>query len=96
MVCIFGAPSWEDSSLCGFVREARRIIRELHLPVTAYEFQMLLGVNDALRNRLVAEGHPLRVYIPFGREWYAYSVRRLRENPRIAGYVLKAMLSAKL
>jgi len=78
------------------VREARRIIRELHLPVTAYEFQMLLGVNDALRNRLVAEGHPLRVYIPFGREWYAYSVRRLRENPRIAGYVLKAMLSAKL
>lgn len=78
------------------VREAKRIIRELQLPVTAYEFQMLLGVNDALRNRLVAEGHPLRVYIPFGREWYAYSVRRLRENPRIAGYVLKAMLSAKL
>jgi proline dehydrogenase len=78
------------------VREAKRIIRELQLPVTAYEFQMLLGVNDALRNRLVAEGHRLRVYIPFGREWYAYSVRRLRENPRIAGYVLKAMLSAKL
>src|SRR5262249_15122490 len=75
------------------VQEAERIIRDLHLPATAYEFQMLLGVNEGLRNRLVARGHPLRIYIPFGREWYAYSVRRLRENPRIAGYVLKAMLS---
>jgi len=78
------------------VREAKRIIRELNLPSTAYEFQMLLGVNEGLRDRLLSEGHPLRVYIPFGKEWYAYSVRRLRENPRIAGYVLKAMLSAKL
>jgi proline dehydrogenase len=78
------------------VQEAQRMIRELHLPSTAYEFQMLLGVNESLRNRIQANGHPLRVYIPFGSEWYAYSVRRLRENPRIAGYVLKAMLSAKL
>jgi proline dehydrogenase len=72
------------------------MIRELKIPSTAYEFQMLLGVNESLRNRIRREGHPLRVYIPFGSEWYAYSVRRLRENPRIAGYVLKAMLSAKL
>jgi proline dehydrogenase len=78
------------------VKEAVRMIRELKLPSTAYEFQMLLGVNESLRNRIRREGHPLRVYIPFGSEWYAYSVRRLRENPRIAGYVLKAMLSAKL
>ena len=78
------------------VKEATRMIRELKIPSTAYEFQMLLGVTEALRNRIHEEGHPLRVYIPFGSEWYAYSVRRLRENPRIAGYVLKAMLSAKL
>ena len=78
------------------VREATRMILELNLPTTAYEFQMLLGVNESLRNRIQADGHPLRVYIPFGSEWYAYSVRRLRENPRLAGYVLKAMLSAKL
>jgi len=78
------------------VREAQRMIRERNLPTTAYEFQMLLGVTESLRSRIRAEGHPLRVYIPFGSEWYAYSVRRLRENPRIAGYVLKAMLSAKL
>ena len=78
------------------VREAMRIIRDLHLPTTAYEFQMLLGVTESLRDRIQSEGHPMRVYIPFGSEWYAYSVRRLRENPRIAGYVLKAMLSVKL
>ena len=78
------------------VREALRMIRELNLPPAAYEFQMLLGVNESLRNRIREDGHPLRIYIPFGSEWYAYSVRRLRENPRIAGYVLKAMLSAKL
>ncbi len=59
-----------------------------------YEFQMLLGVAEGLRNALVARGHPLRVYVPFGREWYAYSVRRLRENPRIAGHVLRALVGA--
>jgi proline dehydrogenase len=78
------------------VNEAVRMIRERNIPPTAYEFQMLLGVTESLRNRIREDGHPLRVYIPFGSEWYAYSVRRLRENPRIAGYVLKAMLSAKL
>jgi len=78
------------------VKEAMRMVRELKPGPTSYEFQMLLGVNESLRNRIRDDGHPLRVYIPFGREWYAYSVRRLRENPRIAGYVLKAMLSAKL
>ncbi len=74
------------------VWEAFRIIRELKLPPDAYEFQMLLGVDEQLRDIIHAAGHNLRVYIPFGRDWYAYSVRRLRENPRLAGYVFKAML----
>src|SRR5262245_1828329 len=73
------------------VWHAMRLIRELKLPPSAYEFQMLLGVDEELRDLIRAEGHHLRVYIPFGRDWYAYSVRRLRENPRLAGYVLKAM-----
>jgi len=73
------------------VWEALRIIRELKLPTTAYEFQMLLGVEEQLRDIIRAAGHNVRVYIPFGRDWYAYSVRRLRENPRLAGYVFKAM-----
>jgi proline dehydrogenase len=73
------------------VWEALRIIRELKLPATAYEFQMLLGVEEPLRDIIRAAGHQVRVYIPFGRDWYAYSVRRLRENPRLAGYVFRAM-----
>jgi len=73
------------------VWEAMRIIRELKLPSTAYEFQMLLGVQEQLRDIIHAGGHNVRVYIPFGRDWYAYSVRRLRENPRLAGYVFRAM-----
>jgi proline dehydrogenase len=73
------------------VWEALRIIRDLQLPNSAYEFQMLLGVNEQLRDIIHAAGHNLRVYIPFGRDWYAYSVRRLKENPRLAGYVFKAM-----
>jgi proline dehydrogenase len=77
------------------VREAQRLIAALNLPPTAYEFQMLLGVTESLRARIRDAGHPLRVYIPFGRDWYAYSVRRLRENPRLAGYVLRAMLQGK-
>jgi proline dehydrogenase len=73
------------------VWEALRIIRELKLPPVAYEFQMLLGVEEQLRDIIRAAGHNVRVYIPFGYDWYAYSVRRLRENPRLAGYVFKAM-----
>jgi proline dehydrogenase len=73
------------------VWEAMRIIRELRLPAAAYEFQMLLGVEEELRDIIRAGGHNVRIYIPFGRDWYAYSVRRLRENPRLAGYVFKAI-----
>jgi proline dehydrogenase len=50
-----------------------------------------IGVEEQLRDIIRAAGHNLRVYIPFGRDWYAYSVRRLRESPRLAGYVFKAM-----
>ena len=57
-----------------------------------YEYQMLLGVRPRLRAQIVAARHPLRVYVPFGDQWYAYSVRRLRENPEIAGHVVRALL----
>jgi proline dehydrogenase len=57
------------------------------LPRTAYELQMLLGVRERRASELVAAGHPLRVYVPFGRRWYEYSLRRLQENPKVAGYV---------
>src|SRR4029079_7942424 len=53
----------------------------------AYEFQMLLGVREQRATSLVAAGHRLRVYVPFGEQWYQYSLRRLQEKPKIAGYV---------
>ena len=52
-----------------------------------YEFQMLLGVREGRADELVAAGHRLRIYTPFGREWYGYSLRRLQENPKVAGYI---------
>ena len=60
-----------------------------------YEFQMLLGVDEELRRILIDAGHRLRVYVPYGADWYPYSMRRLRENPEVARHVLKAMLSGK-
>ncbi len=57
-----------------------------------WELQMLLGVAPRLRQRLAAEGRRIRVYVPYGPEWYDYSLRRLRENPRIAMHVLRAMV----
>ena len=54
-----------------------------------YEMQMLLGVRVDRARQLVADGHPLRVYVPYGEQWYEYSLRRLQENPKVAGYVAK-------
>ncbi len=71
------------------VWHALRLIHQLDVPKDRYEFQMLLGVDEELRGILVGAGHKLRVYVPFGEEWYEYSSRRLKENPRIAGYVAK-------
>ena len=69
------------------VSEGRRIVARRGLGSDEYEFQMLLGVAEPLGKRLVDEGHRLRIYVPFGEHWYAYSLRRLQENPRIAGYI---------
>jgi proline dehydrogenase len=67
--------------------EGRRLVAERGLAREAHEFQMLLGVRPELGDELVVEGHRLRIYVPFGRHWYAYSLRRLQENPKIAGYI---------
>jgi len=60
------------------------------------EFQMLLGVREDRGRELVAAGHPLRVYVPYGEQWYGYSVRRLQENPAMAGTIAKATVSRML
>ena len=66
---------------------ALRLVAEHGLRRDQYEFQMLLGVRPERGDELVRAGHRLRVYVPFGTHWYEYSVRRLQENPQIAGYV---------
>ncbi len=71
---------------------ALQLIRKYNLRRDQYEFQMLLGVDPELRDMLVAAGHHVRIYVPFGKEWYAYCMRRLKENPKIAGYILQNML----
>jgi proline dehydrogenase len=69
------------------LRAGRRLVLVHELTEEEYEFQMLLGVRPRLGDQLVREGHRLRIYVPFGRHWYAYSLRRLQENPKIAGYI---------
>jgi proline dehydrogenase len=70
---------------------ARAMLTELGFARNEYEFQMLLGVRPELRKSLVQEGHRVRLYVPFGESWYAYSMRRFKENPEIAGYVARAV-----
>jgi proline dehydrogenase len=69
------------------IAEGKRLVAKNRLGREQYEFQMLLGVRERLGDALVREGHRLRIYVPFGRHWYAYSLRRLQENPKIAGYI---------
>ena len=70
---------------------ARNYISKNNIKKEDYEFQMLLGVRTEKRNELLKEGRRLRVYVPFGKDWYGYSTRRLKENPNMAGQIFKAM-----
>jgi proline dehydrogenase len=74
------------------VAAGMRTIDRLGLERHQYEFQMLLGVDPELRKIIIDAGHRLRVYVPYGRDWYPYSMRRLRENPTVAQHVLRAMV----
>jgi proline dehydrogenase len=78
-----------DEALVG---EARRLADQRNLGADRFEFQLLLGVKEGLRDSLIAAGHRVRIYVPYGEAWYGYSVRRLKENPSIAGYVARDVL----
>jgi proline dehydrogenase len=77
------------------VWEAMRLVDVKRPGPDRYEFQMLLGVDEELRGLVRRAGHRLRVYVPYGSHWYAYSLRRLKENPRLAGYVLMNLLGRR-
>lgn len=87
--CYVGIATHDDL----LIEESNRMISELQVSRQNYEFQMLLGVRPNLRLRLIRDGHRLRVYVPYGQDWYPYSIRRLKENPQIAGYVLKSLFT---
>lgn len=75
------------------IDEAYKMIKEMNIPKNKFEFQMLLGVREDLRDKINNDGYKIRVYVPFGKDWYAYSVRRLKENPSIAGHIVKSFLT---
>ncbi len=74
------------------VFHALRLVHNLQVPGSRYEFQMLLGVDPALRRIIIGHGHGMRVYVPYGQGWFGYSIRRLLENPRFATHVVKNVM----
>ena len=73
------------------IEGAYELIRKYNVPKNMYEFQMLYGVTPKLRQSIVDGGHVMRVYVPFGERWFGYSTRRLKENPKIASHIIKAL-----
>jgi len=73
------------------VDQAIEIIKEKKVDPSKYEFQMLYGVTPELRNSIVKQGYKMRVYVPFGKDWFGYSTRRLKENPKMASHIIKAL-----
>jgi len=73
------------------VEGAYRLIEKYNVPKNMYEFQMLFGVTPDLRRSIVEKGHVMRVYVPFGKQWFGYSTRRLKENPKMAMHIIKAL-----
>lgn len=72
------------------VNGAYRIIDDMKLSKDKYEFQMLYGVTEKLRDKINSDGHKIRIYVPYGKKWYAYSIER-QENPEIAGHIAKSI-----
>lgn len=73
------------------VEGAYKLIEKYNVPKNMYEFQMLYGVTPELRKSIVTKGHTMRVYVPYGKQWFGYSTRRLKENPKMASLIIKAL-----
>ena len=77
------------------IEESYKLIQKYDLKREEYEFQMLFGVTPERRTSILRKGHRMRVYVPFGKDWFGYSTRRLKENPQIASYIIKALFNRK-
>jgi proline dehydrogenase len=73
------------------VEGACRLLKQYDVPRHLYEFQMLYGVTPNLRDSIVNDGHTMRVYVPFGVKWFGYCTRRIKENPKMANQIIKAI-----
>ncbi len=73
------------------VEGAYKLIEKYNVPKEMYEFQMLYGVTPELRQSILDKGHRMRIYVPYGEQWFAYSTRRLKENPKMAWLIIKAL-----
>ena len=73
------------------VEKSFELIEKYRIPKNMYEFQMLYGVTPELRQYIVDSGHKMRNYVPFGKQWFRYSTRRLKENPKMASDIIKAL-----
>lgn len=87
--CYVGIATHDEN----LITASYRTIKSMNLDRHECEFQMLLGVRHTLRSSIVQLGHRMRIYVPFGKHWYAYSMRRLKENPQIALYIFRAMFT---
>jgi len=73
---------------------AKDRVHELRIPDDQWEFQMLYGIRPQLQESLAREGYKVRIYVPFGEDWYGYFMRRLAERPANVGFVLKSLVKA--
>ncbi|HEY5510860.1 MAG TPA: proline dehydrogenase family protein [Prolixibacteraceae bacterium] len=73
------------------VEQCMKLIERLNIPKNKFEFQMLFGVTSNLRRSIVEKGYPMKVYVPFGKQWFNYSTRRLKENPNMVWHIIKAL-----
>jgi len=86
---IFAAVATHDEVL---VKKAFELIERYRVPEGMVEFQMLYGVTPKLRQSILDKGYPMRVYVPFGKEWFGYSTRRLKENPAMVTHIVKSLI----
>jgi proline dehydrogenase len=84
----YAAVATHDEAIIDHVK---RFVKEKNIPNSLFEFQMLYGIRPALQEQLVTEGYTVRVYVPYGEDWYGYFMRRLAERPANVGFILKSL-----
>jgi proline dehydrogenase len=87
---IFAAIATHDPEM---IEQAKRLVNEHDLQRAQYEFQMIYGIRRDLQRELLAAGHPIAIYVPFGADWCPYFMRRLAERPANCWFVLRSLIA---